>query len=401
MNALPTHVVLEDRKITYCITDRDLHVIEVGDAARLLAGAGDVLGRSLLEITPELVGSEGALADILAGKLPRFELAGVNRTTDDQRIIYLTMVSLPYNNSTGRVSGVIHLMQDMTDLISVEQHVTQQRNELRLLRDELNRRNQQLAAANAELQSLDEMKSKFVAIAAHELRSPLTAIAGYLEMLIDDGADFFTDLQRDYLNIIQSSTRRLLSVTNDLLDLTRIEAGRLELVLQPADLGALLRAVAHEYAAQIEAKAQRLTLMIPDGLPAVLCDGLRTSQILGNLISNATEYTPAGGEIAIKLGQAPDEGFLLVTVRDSGMGIPAAEQKRIFERFFRASGAAAAGAAGLGLHIARALVELHGGKIWLESEVSQGATFCVTFPVTDTPVSADWAERSSRFPRIP
>ncbi|MDQ1301771.1 MAG: hypothetical protein QG637_1693 [Chloroflexota bacterium] len=402
MNALLTQVILEDRKITYCITDRDLRVIQVSDAARLLSDADDVLGHSLLDIVPELIGSEMVLADILAGKTPRFELARVNRTADDQRTIYLTLVSLPYNNTNGQVSGLIHLVQDMTDLVSIEQRVTQQRNELRLLRDELNRRNQQLAAANAELQSLDEMKSKFVSIAAHELRSPLTAITGYLELLIDNGAGRFTDLQNDYLGIIQGSTHRLLSITNDLLDLTRIEAGRLELVLQPVDLGALLKVVASEYAAQIEAKAQRLTLTIADGLPTALCDGLRAAQIIGNLISNATKYTPAAGTITIRLERTADAGFLQVSVRDTGVGIPDAEQKRIFERFFRASSAAAAGVlgAGLGLHISRALVELHGGKIWLESAIGQGSTFYVTFPVTDTPANSDWATRASRFPHF-
>lgn len=401
MNALPTQVILADRKITYCITDRDLRVTQMSDAARLLPEADDMVGHSLLEIMPELVGSEMVLADILAGKLPRFELAGVNRTADDQRTIYLMLVSLPYNNSNGQVSGLIHLVQDMTDFASIEQRVTQQRNELRLLRDELNHRNQQLAAANSELQSLDEMKSKFVAIAAHELRSPLTAITGYLELLMDDGADCFSDLQRDYLGIIQGSAHRLLTITNDLLDLTRIEAGRLELVLQPADLGAVLRAVASEYAAQIAAKTQQLTLTIPDDLPAVLCDNVRAAQIIGNLISNATKYTPAGGRIEIQLERAADEGFLQIAVRDTGVGIPAAEQKKLFERFFRASSASAAGAlgAGLGLHITRALVELHGGRIWLESEAGQGAAFFVTFPISDTPISADWSECMSRFAR--
>jgi signal transduction histidine kinase len=401
VNALPTQVILADRKITYCITDRDLRVTQMSDAARLLPEADAVVGRSLLEIMPELIGSEAVLADILAGKLPRFELAGVNRTADDQRTIYLTLVSLPYNHTNGHVSGLIHLVQDMTDFASIEQRVTQQRNELRLLRDELNRRNQQLAAANAELQSLDEMKSKFVSIAAHELRSPLTAITGYLELLMDDGADCFSELQRDYLGIIQGSAHRLLTITNDLLDLTRIEAGRLELVLQPADLGAVLRAVASEYAAQIAAKTQQLTLTISADLPAVLCDSVRAAQIIGNLISNATKYTPAGGRIAIQLERAADEGFLQIVVQDTGVGIPAAEQKRLFERFFRASNASTAGAlgAGLGLHITRALVELHGGRIWLKSEAGQGAAFFVTFPITDMPISRDGAERMSRFAR--
>lgn len=395
MNASPVRMVLADRKVAYCITDRALRVVEVHDASRLLADDDSLIGRSVLEISPELIGCEATLADILAGKLPRFELAAVNRTTADQRLIYLTLVNLPHYDAAGRITGLIHLLQDMSELGSIEQSLSQQRNELRLLHDELNRRNQQLAAANAELRSLDEMKSKFVAIAAHELRSPLTAITGYLELLMDGDARGFTEVQRDYLGIIQGSTRRLLSITNDLLDLTRIEAGRLELVLQPLDLAAVLRSVVVEHMAQVEARGLQLTMTVQDGLPGVLGDGLRVAQILGNLLSNAIKYTPFGGEITLTITRAAEEGYLLVIVRDSGVGIPAAEQEKVFERFYRASSAALVGAtgAGLGLHIARALIELHGGKIWVESTPGQGAAFYVTFPVTDMPVSADWTTR--------
>jgi len=397
VNALPTQLILADRKITYCITDRDLRVIQVSDAVRLLPRTEEVVGRSLFEIAPELIGSELALAEILAGRLPRFELAGVNRMAGAQQPICLTLVCLPYGNTDGQISGLIYFVQDITDLASIEQHVTQQCDELRRLHDELDRRNQLLTAANAELRNLDEIKAQFVSIAAHELRSPLTAITGYLELLLDeDGC--FTEHQRDYLGIIQDSAHRLLKITNDLLDLTRIEAGRLELVMQPTDLGALLRAAASEYTAQIAAKAQQLTLEIPDGLPGALCDSGRAVQIIGNLISNATKYTPAGGAITIRLERAVAAGFLQISVRDTGVGIPTDEQTKVYERFFRASSALSAGAlgTGLGLHITRALVELHGGKIWLESKAGQGATFFVTFPITDMPVVADWSARIGR-----
>jgi signal transduction histidine kinase len=164
----------------------------------------------------------------------------------------------------------------------------------------------------------------------------------------------------------------------------------------------LVNIIVMEYTPQIAAKAQQLTVVAPDGLPAILCDTLRASQILSNLISNATKYTAKGGSISITVQHAPDEGFLLVIVRDDGVGIPSSEHKKIFERFFRASSAMLAGVAGagLGLHIVRALVELHGGRIWLESEIGQGTTFYVTFPLADMPAVSNRVDPPGRFPRI-
>lgn len=389
MDANTAQLILQDRKIVYFITDRKLRVIEVsGNAQILRQGYYNALGHSLLELVPELVGREAVLAELLAGQTPRFELAGVSRLFEADQIAHLKMVDLPYRDVSGHILGLIHLVQDMTDLGQGEQRVTQQRNELELLRDELNQQSQKLAAAQAELQMLDEMKSGFVAIAAHELRSPLTAITGYLELLLDDGADYLTDLQRDYLNIMRDSAQHLLSITNDLLDLTRIEAGRVELALQPTDLVALIERVACKFTSQIEAKAQRLTLQVLSDLPAALCDSTRTAQVFGNLINNASKYTPEGGSIVVRLEYAAEEGFLLVAVQDDGVGISAPEQNRLFERFFRARSAAVTGAggAGIGLYIARSLVELHGGRIWVESEVGHGAAFYVTFPIADTPM---------------
>lgn len=387
MGALPVQTVLEDRKVAFCITDRALRVIEVSDAARLLPNREEVLGRSLFEVSPELIGQDQALADILAGRLARLELTAPCAGAG-QRGGRLALATLPHRNSAGAIAGLIHILHDVTELAPNAYGAGREDDEVGRLRDELARRNQQLAAAYAELQNLNEIKSRFTTIAAHELRSPLTAIAGYLELLVDDGADCFTDRQREYLDIIQTSTRRLLTITNDLLELTRIEVGRLELILQPLDLPELLRIVIAEHTPAITAKEIHLSLAIADRLPAALCDDARTAQILSKLLSNAIKYTPLGGVIEIRVEHATEAGFLQVVVRDNGAGIPVAEQEWIFKRFYHASNALPVGAfgAGLGLPLARALVELHGGKLWLESEAGQGAAFYATFPVADAPI---------------
>ena len=267
----------------------------------------------------------------------------------------------------------------------MQQQLSQHRNELRLAQEQLARQNLDLAAANAELRRLDELKSNFVAVAAHELRSPLAVIQGYVEMLADEDVGPLSEGQRVYLGAIQKSTQRLLHITSSLLDVTRIEAGRMDLVLQPTDLPALVWAAAAEFQTQLTAKRQCLTLHHAPALPPALCDPTRASQIVGNLVSNAIKYTPEQGHIRIAVQAAAEEGFLQVSVADDGIGIASGDQDKLFDRFFRAASAAqiGVGGTGLGLYITRSLVELHGGRIWVSSEPGTGSTFYVTFPIAD------------------
>jgi signal transduction histidine kinase len=174
-----------------------------------------------------------------------------------------------------------------------------------------------------------------------------------------------------------------LHLTNSLLDVTRIEAGRVDLVLQPTDLPALVWTAAAEFQPQLTGKRQVLTLHHAPALPPALCDPTRTAQIVSNLISNAIKYTPEQGHISIAVQAAAEEGFLQVSVTDDGVGIAPEDQAKLFKRFFRAANViqTRAGGTGLGLYIARALVELHGGRIWLSSEPGKGSTFYVTLPI--------------------
>lgn len=379
-----TQRMLLDRKVAYALTDRQLRVTEVGgDLAVLERETGGWLGRSLLELVPELAAGEPALADVLSGNLPRFELAWINREMADGRTAYLTMVELPYRDEKGQIAGLLHLVQDSTEAGILEQQLSQHGNELRLAHEQVARQNLDLAAANTELRRLDELKSNFVAVAAHELRSPLAVIQGYAEMLADGDVGPLSEGQREYLGAIQKSTQRLLHITSSLLDVTRIEAGRMDLVLQPTDLPALVWAAVAEFQTLLTARRQYLTLHHAPALPPALCDPTRATQIVGNLVSNAIKYTPEQGHIRIAVDAAAEEGFLQVSVTDDGLGIAPEDQEKLFDRFFRAASAAktGAGGTGLGLYIARALVELHGGRIWLSSEPGKGSTFYVTFPI--------------------
>jgi signal transduction histidine kinase len=204
-------------------------------------------------------------------------------------------------------------------------------------------------------------------------------------MFLDEDFGPLLDEQREYLSVVLDAGQRLLDITNDLLDVTRIEAGRLDLVLVPLDLAALVGRVVAEYRPQQASKSQQLDLYLAPGLPAALCDEVRTAQVVANLVSNALKYTPEGGRIKVRVEPAPDEGFLMVSVADTGMGISAEDQPKLFSRFYRTTGArmSGAGGTGLGLYVTRSLVELQGGRIWLESEVGRGSTFYTTFAIAE------------------
>jgi signal transduction histidine kinase len=379
-------LILQDRLVTYAITDRSLTVVEVGGADPVVGISGqEWVGHSLLEMVPELLGSEPVLADLLDGTLPRFELDWVNRELPDGRPAYLITIDLPHRDASGRITGLIHINEDWTDTGRLQQELAQDRNEQRLLREQLARQNLEVAAANAELRRLDSLKSQFVSVAAHELRTPLSAILGYVEMLLDGDLGHLTRQQRESLEIVERSANRLMAITRNLLDLTRIEAGTILLSLRSVDLGALLRAVVEEYEPELAARDHRVNLELPRDLPPALCDEGRAARIVGNLLSNAAKYTLPGGIISVRLGRDEQEGFLRVCVSDEGPGISLEDQEQLFTRFYRGESARQSGepGTGLGLSIARSLVELHGGRIWLESQPGAGSTFIVTLPVAD------------------
>ena len=382
-------LILQDRKIAYVITDAQLQTIQVGGDVNVFPTLQACEGLALLTCFPELVGSEDLLQRILAGDLARFQLAWVNRETPQGQTVYWTMTTLPHRDQNGQIKGVVQAVEDVTEVVALEQQSAQRRNELRLLQDRLARRNQELAAANVELKHLDEIKSMFVSIAAHELRTPLAPILGYVELLLEEEMGALTNKQRESLVTVRRSVGRLVTITDNLLEVSRIEAGRIELILKPIDLGSLVAQVAAEFQPQLDVKSQKLHLSAALPLPLALCDEARAAQIVGNLVSNASRYSPPESEITLRLAPAQEEGFLQLSVIDHGAGISAQDQEKLFSQFFRTASASLSGSkgAGLGLYITRALVELHGGRIWLESEPGRGSSFHVTFHTAGGPVT--------------
>lgn len=232
----------------------------------------------------------------------------------------------------------------------------------------------------SELRRLERVRQDFAANASHEFKTPLTAIRGFAETLlggaIDDPAN-----NRRFLEIIRDHATRLGRLTDDLMKLARIEAGKLEVQFSPVNLADVAGACEETALLKAGRKQIALELDVPASLPAVRGDTHLLHEVLQNLLDNAVQYTHPGGKIQITARSR--ERDAVVTVADTGIGIPLAEQERIFERFYRVDAARSreAGGTGLGLSIARHIVEAHGGRIWVESEVGTGSKFSFSVPL--------------------
>jgi signal transduction histidine kinase/CheY-like chemotaxis protein len=236
---------------------------------------------------------------------------------------------------------------------------------------------------------VDRMKSEFVSMVSHELRTPLTSIKGYVDLLQTGEVGELTNDQRDFLAIVKTNTDRLVDLINELLDISRIEAGRVELRRKALDLPALIQQVADTMRPQLQAKRQKLTLDLPPNLPPVSGDSDRVIQILTNLVSNAHKYTPVEGSLTIA---ARDEGdHVRVDIADTGIGLSKEDQAQLFSKFFRAQNRATqeVSGTGLGLAITRSLIQLHGGDVWVESAPGKGSTFSFTLPVTPSAIERE------------
>ncbi len=228
---------------------------------------------------------------------------------------------------------------------------------------------------------LEQLKSEFVATASHELRSPLTSIKGFVELLrAGDGLD---ERQREFLDIVLHSTNRLVALVNDLLDIARLEAGRMEVHRRPTDVRDSFDEVGRLLEPRIIEKGQRLKIDVASETPRVLADPDRLRQILTNLATNAHLYTGEGGTVTLRAEPSP--AGVRVEIADTGRGMSSAELEIVFERFSRGGGATGTPGTGLGLSIVKSLVDLHGGTIDVTSAPGAGTTFAITLPAAPIP----------------
>jgi signal transduction histidine kinase len=274
---------------------------------------------------------------------------------------------------------------------------------------ELAAKNARLEESYRRLQELDQLKSNFLATVSHELRTPLTSIIGYAEMLIEGIAGKPNGEQSEYLHTIMDKGESLLALITSILDVTRIEAGKLRLQPESFDLETLVTSAASSVHPQALKRGLHLRKYVDPALPRPCLDEDKIRQCLVNLLGNAVKFTPTGGSITVRADRATrvpasatgrfdgPEGYFTLTVEDTGIGIPSDQLERIFDTFFQVDGSATReyGGTGLGLSIVRSYVEAHGGEISVASQPGKGSRFTMLLPLAlpavaapDVPMSA-------------
>ena len=252
--------------------------------------------------------------------------------------------------------------------------------ELSRLNNELVTLQRELAKKNVELERLNSLKNQFLGMAAHDLRTPLGHILSYSEFLIEEAGPNLSEEHLEFLTIIRSSSDFMLQMVSDLLDYAKIESGKLNIELQPTDLVALAE---HNIALNkiLAARKQiELSFTCTDGVPEIMVDPGRIEQVLNNLISNAVKFSQPQSTVQVRVES--NESRVLLSIHDQGAGIEPAELDRMFNPFSKSSkGTTGEEGTGLGLAIVKKIVEVHHGKVWVESEVGEGSTFFVALPV--------------------
>lgn len=231
----------------------------------------------------------------------------------------------------------------------------------------------------ARLRALDKLQESFVSAVSHELRTPLTCIKTSVDLLHATSTGLSED-QVELICTVEQHVRRLEAFVADLLEITRLEAGRVTLSTQPTDLRQIVNRVAEALRPLTRRKHQTVYLHWPDDLSQVEADRRRIEQTLTNVLSNAIKFTPKQGQIDIRVTEMPDN--VQVCIADNGPGIPEGEQSRVFDKFYVVADDRGLSGVGLGLYIARQMIELHGGHIWVKSRVGEGSTFCFAVPKT-------------------
>jgi len=304
-------------------------------------------------------------------------------------------------DASGNPIGFITVMRDITERKEMEQALQErneqldaQNEELQSQGEELMAQQQELIEKSEEVEEANRLKSEFLASMSHELRTPLNVIIGFSELMIDQVPGKVNKEQRQCLSDILSSSRHLLNLINEILDLSKIESGKMELMLTDIALTEVIEPLERTMSPILKPRKQSLDVEMEEGLPLVHADRAKVRQVFLNLLSNSAKFTPDGGKLKIKAVR--EDNWCRVSVVDNGTGIKEEDQKGIFEPYHQLDNPLAKEkrGTGLGLTIARQIVERHGGRIWVESEYGKGSRFSFTLPLAtaDQPYSGEKQE---------
>jgi len=356
LNFKQTKSILNFLEIERVMLNAQLEVLDWSKGAEIYATQPLRVGENIGKIFPNLAEKEKELKKLTTeAENPLI----FPRIKHNQKVFSLKVYPCPSPET-----GLICLLQDVSQEVALGKKLEEQTH---------------------ELEELNQMKSAFLAVASHELRTPLASARGFLEMVLEGSFGPLADKQEHFLKLAANNLERLRDLTNDLLDVERIENGLMPLDLADFELASLARVVVESMTQEAEKSHVKLIFEDNSQKYRVYADMGRLEQVFTNLINNAIKYSRLeGGEIIITFRI---EGPMVVTsIRDQGIGIEEADQQRLFQRFFRASNASSQGARGngLGLSIVKAIIERHDGKVGVFSQVNTGSTFSFSLPLAES-----------------
>jgi PAS domain S-box-containing protein len=300
----------------------------------------------------------------------------------DGRIIWAieTVTSIRYQGKR----AVLGNFMDITERKQMEQELQRKNEQLDAQNEELLAQQQELLEKTREVEEANRLKSEFLANMSHDLRTPLNAIVGFSELLIDEAPGKINEQQRQCLDDILSSGQHLLTLINEVLDLSKIESGKTELRLTDIVLTEVIDSLAKTMTPIITPKKQNLAIEVEEGLPPVNADKAKLKEVLLNLMDNSSKFTPEGGKLKVEAIRKDD--WCQISVIDNGIGIKKEDQERVFEPFSQLDNPITMGKSGtgLGLALVKQIVKKHGGRIWVESKYEKGSRFTFTLPLKTT-----------------
>ena len=392
---MPSRVLLvvdDEPAVTISIAEQfrgRYHVRTAGSAAEALTQLrhGDVGVVMADQRLPHVTGSELlARIAVLAPDITRMLMTGyadleaVRQAVNQGKIYY-------YLNKPWEVADLETIVEKAFEYHELLHERRRLIEELRqansALEAKVQARTQELSEKNAALQAMNALKNEFLGMAAHDLRSPIGNIESLAEVILDSDADMAREEWRELVSMIHHLSQGMMALLDDLLDIAAIESGKIDLRLKPVSISAYLKEIEAYHRLLSERKKIHLVTKVATGLPPLLFDADRIQQVLNNLLSNAIKFSPM--HTVVMLDVYPVAGGVEFSVTDQGQGIPPEEQSRLFGAFQRASTKPTAGesSTGLGLSICKKIVELHGGRIGVESQVGRGSRFFFVLPLPE------------------
>lgn len=398
MDSKISEQLLLNHRVMHIVTDQQLLSTDVGGDADLIKlvfsrrrqpstkrrtlrrrGKSSVANISLFELLPELSQVNPYLQSVLQGYESRTIIRNVAIVSPVETTHYVDITIAARHNEQDEFSGLSILLEDLTQHHLLNGKIETLETRLKLVQSQLD-------------------------MVAHELGTPLTLISGYSEILHEICEELgFTSEQLQCMELINKNVDELHIIVNNLFDMVYAESGELRLTTTPVPLESLIRTASNEVTERIMTRSQELNINVQPNLSPVVCDPSRITQVLKNLITNASNFSPVGTPITVAANTIDEAGYIKVSVEDRGINIAEDEQDMIFEQFYRSKYAeqARGGNVGLGLHIAQILVELHGGEIWCSSnEEGAGSTFHFTLPTPDNVTSVPWTDDFERDPLL-